>query len=200
MKTGRSNDGLTLLMTSLDGFCSNVLFNPGELGQIYSGHVPTLHHPLPAISTASSSQPTPTQTPTTGAAPLFEKQAPSLVVAFNSPAPSTYPSSPTRSNSASSSVAPSSQSQNPSHVVISNPTPTVGNVPSVAAPGTSFGGLPWTTPPQTPMAGLTSTSSSVGGVILGKRDTSESEKEDSSQQIKKRRIAPTLVSEPSGGS
>lgn len=187
-------------MTSSDGFCSNVSFNPGELGQVYSGHVPTLHHPLPAISTASSAQPTPTQTPTTAGAPLFEKQALPPAVAFHSPAPSAYPSSPTRSNSTSSSVAPLSQTQNPSNVVISNPTPTLGNVPSVAAPGTSFGGLPWTTPPQTPMAGLTATSGSVGGIVLGKRDTSESEKEDNSQQPKKRRIAPTLVSEPPGGS
>lgn len=184
-------------MTSSDGFCSNVSFNPGELGQVYSGHVPTAHHPSPAISTASSAQPTPTPTPTTAAAPSFEKQAPLLAMPSTIPAPSAYLSSPTRSSSASSSVAPSSQTQNPSNVVISNPTPTLGNVPSVAAPNSSFGGLPWTTPPLTPRAGATSTASSASGVVLGKRDTSESEKEDHSKQPKKRRIAPTLVhSEP----
>ncbi len=187
-------------MTSTDGFCSNVSFSPGELGQVYSGHVPTLHHPSPAISTVSSAQPTPTPTPTTASAPFFEKQAPPLAVPSHSPAPPPYPASPTRSISASSSVALSSQMQNPTNVVISNPTPTLGNVPSVAAPNSSFGGLPWTTPPQTPRAGVTSTSSSVSGGVLGKRDTSESEKEEYTQQPKKRRIAPTLVgTEPPGG-
>ena len=165
-------------MTSSDGFCSNVSFNPGELGQTYSGHVPTAHHPSPAISTASSAQPTPTPTPTTAAAPFFEKQVPPLGMTSHSPAPSApsaYPSSPTRSSSGSSSQAPLSQTTNPSGIIISNPTPTVGNVPSVTAPNTSVGGLPWTTPPQTPRAGAISTSSSISGVVLGKRDTSESE-------------------------
>lgn len=188
-------------MTSSDGFCSNVSFNPGELGQIYSGHVPTIHHPSPAISTASSTQLTPTPTPTTASGPLFEKHVPPLVQPFHSPAPSAHPPSPTRSNSASSSVAPSVPVQNLSNVVISNPTPTLGNVPSVATPNSSFAGLPWTTPPQTPMPGVTSTASSVSGSILGKRDTSESEKEDRTKQPKKRRIAPTRIgAESSGGS
>ncbi len=56
-------------------------------------------------------------------------------------------------------------------------------------------GLPQPTPPQTPMAGGHSATSSVSGSVLGKRDiggASESEKEDG--QVKKRRIAPTLVS------
>ncbi len=57
--------------------------------------------------------------------------------------------------------------------------------------------LPQPTPPQTPMAGGHSATSSVSGSVLGKRDVgaaSESEKEDG--QVKKRRIAPTLVSGP----
>lgn len=56
-------------------------------------------------------------------------------------------------------------------------------------------GLPQPTPPQTPMAGGHSATSSVSGSVLGKRDVgaaSESEKEEG--QVKKRRIAPTLVS------
>lgn len=55
--------------------------------------------------------------------------------------------------------------------------------------------LPQPTPPQTPMAGGHSATSSVSGSVLGKRDiggASESEKEDG--QVKKRRIAPTLIS------
>jgi len=58
-----------------------------------------------------------------------------------------------------------------------------------------------TTPPQTPMSGTVSAPSSVNGSVLGKRDTSESEKEDKQGAQKKRRIAPTLVGSegPSAG-
>merc|ERR1712000_744772 len=45
-----SNDGLTLLMSSSDGFCSTLSFAPGELGQVYTGQVPT--HQQPVVSTA----------------------------------------------------------------------------------------------------------------------------------------------------
>lgn len=195
-----SNDGLTLLMSSSDGFCSNLSFAPGELGQIYTGHVPTAHHPSPVVSTASSAHATPTPTPIVGTAPPFvEKQPPPSFVPSNSPVPtparSTTPSlqqsairppSPTRSNS-NSSVATQQG------FVTSNPTPSVGTVPSVAAGNSSFSGLPWTTPPQTPMAGTVSGPSSISGSILGKRDASESEKEEQTGQPKKRRVAPTLV-------
>lgn len=195
----RSNDGLTLLMSSSDGFCSNLSFAPGELGQVYTGHVPNAHHPSPAVSTASSAHATPTPTPITGTAPAFvEKHPPPNFVPSNSPVPtparSTTPStqqstirppSPTRSNSTSSVATQSG-------LVTSNHTPSVGTVPSVAA-GASFSGLPWTTPPQTPMAGTASGPSSVSGSVLGKRDASESEKEDQTGQPKRRRVAPTLV-------
>jgi len=47
------------------------------------------------------------------------------------------------------------------------------------------------------MSGNMSTTSSVSGSVLGKRDTggaaSESEREDVKAVVKKRRIAPTLV-------
>ena len=185
-------------MTSSDGFCSNITFSPGELGQIYTRHVPTAHHPSPAISATSSAQPTPTPTPTTASAPSFEKNHPPQGF---SPAPIAQPPSPTRSNSTSSVITQPPQSQNSGGVITSNPTPTLGNVPSVAASNPSFTSLSWTTPPQTPMAGVTSTASSVSGSILGKRDTSESEKEDSASVPKKRRIAPTLIAtDRTGGS
>ena len=182
----RSSDGLTLIMSSSDGFCSNLSFSSGELGQIYTGHVPSLHHPTPTpISTSTSTAATPTPTPTAASAPVsFEKQP--TPVAVSSPAPPP-PYSPTRSNSISSIATETSQP------VISNPTPIMGNVPSLAAVNPSFTGLPWTTPPQTPMSGVISRPSSVSGSVLGKRDTSESEKEEQSQASKKRRIAPTLV-------
>ena len=43
------------------------------------------------------------------------------------------------------------------------------------------------------MTGVVSGPSSVSGSVLGKRDTSESEKEDHAGVAKKRRVAPTLV-------
>ncbi|KAL9127604.1 MAG: hypothetical protein Q9217_003562 [Psora testacea] len=180
-----SNDGLTLIMSSSDGFCSNLSFSPGELGQVYSGHVPTLHHPSPApMYTAAPGPPTPIPTPTaTSVPPPFEKQPTTVPVQSTAPPP---PPSPTRSNSLSSITTESSQPVN------SNPTPIMGSVPSLAATNPSFNGLSLTTPPQTPMSGMISRPSSVSGSVLGKRDTSESEKEES-QVPKKRRLAPTLV-------
>ena len=203
-KRTRSNDGLTLLMSSSDGFCSNLAFGPGELGQVYSGHVPTAHHPSPAISIASSAQQTPTLTPTATSTPSFEKHWVPSIAPSVSPAPMAQPPSPTRSNSTSSNATQAPPTQTSTNVVISNPTPTLGNIPGVTAPNISFTGLPWTTPPQTPMAGVTgvaSAASSVSGSVLGKRDTSESEKEDHPALPKKRRIAPTPVgADPPGGS
>ena len=172
-------------MSSSDGFCSNLAFSPGELGQVYCGHVPNLLHPYPApISTTTPAQLTPIPTPTaTSAPPSFEKQPTPTSIHSSAPPP---PPSPTRSNSISSSATESSQP------IISNPTPIMGSVPSLAATNPSTNGLPWTTPPQTPMSGVISRPSSVSGSALGKRDTSESEKEDS-QVSKKRRVAPTLI-------
>ena len=180
-------------MSSSDGFCSNLAFSPGELGQIYSGPVPTATHPSPVISTASSAQPTPVPTPTAASAPPLERLATPVIAPPLSPAPIAQPLSPTRSNSTSSVVTQSSQIQTAAGMVNSNPTPTVGNIPSVAAVSTSFSNLPWTTPPQTPMSGVISTTSSVSGSVLGKRDTSESEMEDKAGMSKRRRIAPTPV-------
>ncbi|KAI4284373.1 MAG: hypothetical protein L6R38_001479 [Xanthoria sp. 2 TBL-2021] len=183
-----SNDGLTLLMSSSDGFCSNLAFQPGELGQTYAGHIPSAQHPSPAVSTISSAHVTPTPTPTAISAPPL--------IAAPSASPLTgsigQPPSPTRSSSASSIATQSSHMQSSGGIITSNPTPTLGNVPSVAA-SNSFGTLPWTTPPQTPMGGGISAPSSVSGSVLGKRDTSESEREEAAP--KKRRIAPT----PLGG-
>ncbi|KAL8785878.1 MAG: hypothetical protein Q9213_003110 [Squamulea squamosa] len=186
-----SNDGLTLLMSSSDGFCSNLAFQPGELGQVYAGHIPSVHHPSPAVSAVSSAHVTPTPTPTAlSAPPLIAAPSPSPLNG-----PIGHPPSPTRSNSTSSVATQSSHMQSSGGIITSNPTPTLGNVPSVAA-SNSFGPLPWTTPPQTPMGGGISAPSSVSGSVLGKRDTSESEREDAAP--KKRRIAPTPIGGESG--
>ncbi|KAI4098933.1 MAG: hypothetical protein L6R37_006231 [Teloschistes peruensis] len=215
-----SNDGLTLLMSSSDGFCSTLAFSPAELGTVYTGHIPTpnhpSHHPSPSVSAVSSAHVTPTPTPTAiSAPPLVAAQQPSTssISAAASPLmnPLAQPPSPTRSNSASSNATQSShmmmtmQSQGSAgsggnNVITSNPTPTLGNVPSVAATQ-SFGPLPWTTPPQTPLGGGVSAPSSVSGSVLGKRDTSESEREDAVVPKKQRRVAPVLVERdvPGGG-
>ncbi|EME48930.1 hypothetical protein DOTSEDRAFT_67845 [Dothistroma septosporum NZE10] len=62
-----SADGLTLVMTSSDGFCSSLTFAPGELGTIY--HMPSTAsaRPSPApisIAKANSAASTPQPTPT----------------------------------------------------------------------------------------------------------------------------------------
>ncbi|KAH8596790.1 WD40-repeat-containing domain protein [Bisporella sp. PMI_857] len=187
-----SNDGLTLLMTSSDGFCSTLTFTEGELGTPYTGEVTTNKHP--ALSTAaSSSQNTPIPTPTSTFAPQSpfpstgHQRTSSNVSVAPSPPPISLgtnirPSSPTRSNSNSSSHA---------GTIISNPTLVGGTLPATVAGPSGLGlvaGLPMTTPPQTPR----STASSASGV---KRDASESEREDGGQEKKRRRIAPTVVRE-----
>lgn len=164
-------------MSSSDGFCSTLSFAPGELGQPY---VP------PAVPTASASS-----------------------SSNNTPLPAaTHASSPSLSKS-----TPNTQSGS----VVNNPTPTLGSVPLVTATNSSQPQtLPLTTPPQTPMPGVShSATSSFSSTVLGKRDigaASESEKEDANadpkdskdetkgiteleKPPKKRRIAPTLVSQ-----
>ncbi|KAL7274762.1 Chromatin assembly factor 1 subunit [Rhizina undulata] len=178
-----SADGLTLLMTSTDGFCSVVVFMPGELGEKYTGPIPT--SPPTTLSTTPAN---PTSTPSS--AKILSTPIPPV-----SPAsiPSRYPSSPARSSS-TSSVATISSSMN-------NPTPTVGHIPGVAA---TVAGVPLTMPHQTSL--------SAGGSVLGKREqapTKEASKESGSGEPngsdstenggdkKRRRIAPTLVTDVS---
>ncbi|KAF8473917.1 WD40-repeat-containing domain protein [Kalaharituber pfeilii] len=62
-----SSDGLTLLMTSTDGFCSVVIFEPDELGQVYTGPTPPPVTPILSASNqptvSSLPQPALTRTP-----------------------------------------------------------------------------------------------------------------------------------------
>lgn len=91
------------------------------------------------------------------------------------------PSSPARSNSTSSVITQSSVAP------AGPPTLVAGNVPGLTATNSGkVTGVPITTPPETPR----STGANVAGQ---KRDLSESEKEDSEGQPKKKRIAPTLI-------
>lgn len=201
----RSNDGLTLLMTSSDGFCSTLTFSSEELGQVY---VPEPSKPVQTTSLSALNTPIPT--PTASIAPPFpnisngqalHQRTPSnpLSVAPSPPPnPLTitatgHPSSPTRSNS-TSSIATQSSIAPQSGIVISNPPLVAGSVPSITATTSNFvSGMSMTTPPQTP-----STTSSVSGVKRDAGTASESDREDvpgQSQPSKKRRIAPTLVSD-----
>jgi chromatin assembly factor 1 subunit B len=194
----RSIDGLTLLMTSSDGFCSTLTFAAGELGQVYTGETPTAKHP--SISSATvSAQSTPLPTPTSVIAPPspfrssnHQRTSSNLSIAPSPPpapaGPSARPFSPTRSNSTSSVGTQASYVNAPAGTVISNPPLLAGNISGVVA-GNPLGfipSIPMTTPPQTPR----STTSSVSGV---KREAGDSEKEDGGHEKKRRRIAPTLV-------
>ena len=194
-----SNDGLTLLMSSSDGFCSTLAFAPGELGQIYAGQHPTYNHPIitTSIPLPTSQSNTPVPTPTATVSPSLPKASPVLAPPSHpSPSPFTVRlGSPARSNSQSSIATMTSQS-----ITTNNPTPTMGHVPLATAMHSQAPNTipPMTTPPQTPAGGHGghhSAASSVSGSVLGKRDASgqsESEKEDGGV-VKKRRIAPTLV-------
>jgi chromatin assembly factor 1 subunit B len=187
-------------MSSTDGFCSALSFAPGELGQIYTGPHPTLNHPSISITTLTappSSNTTPIPTPTATASPSLTKASPIIPPPSHpSPAPtfSVRPGSPTRSNS-QSSIATLASVQTSSHG--NNPTPTLGHVPLVTAVNSAPPvGLPMTTPPQTPMSmtGGHSATSSISGSVLGKRDISGASESEEDKKVKKRRIAPTLVS------
>ena len=188
-------------MTSSDGFCSTLTFAAGELGQLYTGEVPTAKHPTIGGTAVSSSQNTPMATPTSTIAPPspfpsgpnhHHRTSSSYSIAPSPPpaplGPTVRPSSPTRSNSTSSIATQASYATPAAGTIISNP-PLVGGgqVPGISASNMGFiSGVPMTTPPQTPR----STTSSVSGI---KRDASESEKEDGGHEKKRRRIAPTLV-------
>lgn len=179
-------------MSSSDGFCSTLSFTTGELGQPYTAPIPASH----SASSGTSSQ----QGPAHAASPTKASHAAS---ASTTPSNATHPppASPARSNSACSITTQSSTQQ--SAGVVNNPTPTLGAVPLVTAANSSQPpALPVTTPPQTPMSAMSQSGpNSASGSVLGKRDTkaaSESEKDESksqdSQQSKRRRVTPTLVS------
>ncbi|KAK4658725.1 Chromatin assembly factor 1 subunit [Podospora pseudocomata] len=190
-----SSDGLTLLISSSDGFCSTLSFLPGELGTVYTGE---LGPPKPQ-GTAVSNQNTPVPTPTSVLAPpspfpngsqhrhrdsagSFTAPSPPPAASFVNP----RPGSPARSNSASSVITQTSGAQTG---VLNNPPLIAGQVPSLTAVNSGkVTGVPITTPPETPR------SSFVPPPTGTKRDTNEAETDDSlGNQNKRRRIAPTLV-------
>lgn len=196
------------MMTSSDGFCSTLTFAPEELGQVY---IPEPSKPVQTTSLSALNTPIPT--PTSSIAPPFPStnnnhtihhrtySNPMSTVPSPPPNPPTitttgHPSSPTRSNS-TSSIATQSSFAPQSATVISNPPLVAGSMPSITATTSNFAsGMSMTTPPQTPR----STASSVSGVKRDAGAASESEREDGPGQgnpSKKRRIAPTLVTDGS---
>ncbi|OJJ46940.1 hypothetical protein ASPZODRAFT_131857 [Penicilliopsis zonata CBS 506.65] len=199
-----SNDGLTLMMSSSDGFCSTLTFAPGELGQVYTGatSVPQPH----TASAASSANNTPLPTPTVASSPvkLNSTTAQGATMPLVQP-----PASPARSNSVCSVATQSSQQQQSSSAtVVNNPTPTMSTVPLVTAVHSSQPPvLPLTTPPQTPSS-MVSQQSAPSSTVLGKRDSTAAANDAddkhhgkdhdppavAQQQPKRRRIAPTLIS------
>lgn len=258
--TIRSNDGLTLIMTSSDGFCSCLSFSLGELGQVYEGKVPaTPTTRIASLNTAQSSvHPTPNITPITPIGPSLPRQQ-SITSAFSN----AHPASPARSMSAASSVGPFAvpnsttsvdstiplgppntsstlpgsgpasgaatpihQSQSSTGAILMHPTPSLQNVPSVAAAhsGPVPSNVPtWMTPPETPIPPLSSAgrthsaSSSLSGFKADGQDIrptteldlpaiiedaatkakrSNEANEKGERPGKKRRIEPTLVSAP----
>lgn len=190
-------------MSSSDGFCSTLSFAPGELGQPYTGAAGSANHTASSCTPSASGTPLPTPTGVPQS-PVKATHAPATSSASGPSSSQAQPASPARSNSASSVATQSTQHTG---LVINNPRPTLGSVPSVTATNSAQpSALPLTTPPQTPLPTPTRAGSNPNNTssVLGKRDTrtaSESEKEESkgpesapAQQPKKRRVAPTLVS------
>ncbi|KAI2688837.1 hypothetical protein LCP963914a_1926 [Penicillium roqueforti] len=199
-----SADGLTLIMSSSDGFCSSLSFAPGELGQTYTGPTSVTHNVSNPTTPATNL--TPLLTPTHSAS----SHVPSPIKTSHAPPNSTGPippASPARSNSACS-VATQLSTQPAPAGVVNNPTPTLGTVPSVTATNSAQPPtLPMTTPPQTPISGAPQNgTTTTGSSVLGKR-ASESEREGSKEEPnnalqqppKRRRVAPTLISAATDG-
>ncbi|KAK2073864.1 hypothetical protein P8C59_008109 [Phyllachora maydis] len=200
-----SSDGLTLLISSSDGFCSVLSFSPGELGQTYSAD-PGSHKNTLASTPSATSHSTPAPTPTSIFAPPSpyhtgaqqgHRNSSSSRTARSPPPTASFahqqPTSPARSNSTSSVMTQASAAT----CVISNPPLIAGHVPSIAAAKSGkVTGVPVTTPPETPRP-------MANGPAGTKRDTSESEMDEaaSNSQMKRRRIAaPTTVPKSGTGS
>ncbi|CAD0115452.1 unnamed protein product [Aureobasidium uvarum] len=197
----RSNDGNTLLITSSDGFCSSLNFQPGELGISYQ-HPPIPRHVPSMINTAGSPSATaasPASTPITATMPQLMRNPSSQGHGAPSPSPFTMPGSPARSLSTTSVTGSMAA---PEH---SADTPEMSSVPSLtaASSGTNMhGGMPMYTPPQTPgyisaTPGMPPAATSAG--VTSKVATSvkrENEGGEDSSRDKRRRIAPTLISDP----
>jgi len=193
-------------MCSSDGFCSSLAFAPGELGTVYHGPPAPRAHAPTAINTTGTTDVTPHQTPT-GLTSLHKQNPSSTSMASTGMASHSFnrPPTPTRSNSTSSvaslqPIAPGT--------VVSNPTPVMTNLPTLSAANQTSHNTPLPptfiapTPPMTPQVHATSATSSIHASFPAQSSQTSSKREaeqdasDDGQELKKRRVAPTLVSGP----
>uniref|UniRef100_A0A060T4T3 ARAD1B02090p n=1 Tax=Blastobotrys adeninivorans TaxID=409370 RepID=A0A060T4T3_BLAAD len=158
-----SPDGNTLLMTSTDGFASVIVFEPGELGQLYDD-------PAVPTATAATAADTPTTATTTSATSTNTTPLTSATTNSSTPTASAAsdefvkPATPIPSSAGSASPAES------------NLVPVVSHVPSVMIGGQSGHSSP--APPDSPSS---------------KRPQASDKSSDKPEAKKKRRIAPTLA-------
>ena len=166
-------------MTSTDGFCSTIIFEPGELGETHPGPAPS------TVYTASYSRPS----PSTSATP-----------AFPPPTPPLRATSPSGSNSTSSVATlpgfASATTKIPTVplTALSAPSPTsIFAQPTIIAPYSgsnrnpsvsSTGSAPLSTPPETPI---------VTATFSHKREGDGAQPKAEEPKSKKRRVAPTLI-------
>ena len=196
-----SADGLTLVITSSDGFCSCLTFNPGELGSTYVAPSQNRHAIAPINTAIPSGHSTPVQTPTQPSMPQLTRPPSSHGVG---PSPSPFPmqpASPARSLSISSVTTQESHlhgldgANSEMNRMTSSATPQISSVPSITAAntGTSVSGLIMFTPPQTPGASVAVPAASVQPLAAtGTKREAEAVGETTGKD-KKRRIQPTLV-------
>ncbi|KAL1304086.1 hypothetical protein AAFC00_000521 [Neodothiora populina] len=203
-----SNDGLTLLITSSDGFCSCLTFVPGELGAVY--HHPPQPKNLSSVTNIAGSPvaSTPAQTPNYSALPPLARQ-PSSQGANPSPSPFTMaqPASPARSMSNASLFTQNSGAPAFGDCDVSqNDTPHMSAMPGLTATNSgtpTVGGVPLYTPPQTPgytaaIPVATNTQTVLPPPVSSTIEKREGDAAESNGREKRRRIAPTLVSDANG--
>lgn len=201
-----SNDGLTLLMSSADGFCSTVAFEKGELGVPYIKKEKS-HASTPSNSNVKTSQMSPPASVPT--------PSPSVTSSANNPiAPSVTPLGsipgpiPTMSNMPVPALTTSNHSLTmatpPETPLTSGSTPTTTQGHS-ASKSLSKRGLD-ALKNEGENAAVSATSASANTQSTDSEDkeseatqiSSNREKnEDGERTTKKRRIAPTLMSAPS---
>ena len=170
-----------VIMTSTDGFCSTIIFEPGELGEIHPGPAPSALHPTslsrPSSSTMSNQ---PFSAPARGSSPTRSNSSSSVVTlsGFVS-APKISPVPPV----ALSAPSPTSTFVQPTALVLTHTG--ANRNPSVPASGSTILGTPPNTPTEPPG-------------IPQKREVDTPEPRvptaDAAPKSKKRRVAPSRIS------
>lgn len=183
-----SPDGNNLLMTSTDGFCSVIIFDKGELGEVYTEPI---SHPPVTVSQSPRKRTDSTSSATSSAGELF--------------IPTIPPPRPSSSNSVSSPVLEPS-----SALAVNEPlVPLISSMPPIVSHGSPHN--PQYTPPHTPLSsnaqlatastpGSASRQATLSFTPIPKKpekrspDAPIASSAASTQPSKKRRIAPTLIS------